>query len=333
MIDLLIGRNREQPVVGSRVCVLLQYGSRNIEQRDIDRDFRLVASGVDPQPAVVTHNHFGLLQSPHVGIGEAREATEDENIFYPLQPFRGHLFRHERPQLVDGQMFAVRLLHRDFESAERIGLHPAVVLGCFENRPKALDHLHMVVVPVLTVYRTQVDVEIVDEFRVDVRQQNILHFVLRSHELGQPATSQQITCVSLVCSLFSDKCLVVFIELVEEHQQPFGLVAARGKNAFQPHGRNRLAAEEELVVLVSDYVPVVVERLVDVLVLGTLAECPALLTEPTVGIDIESGGQMHHFAVDRNPCQNRRFAVGLQLPFLCDEKNRKCAFVIHNRMF
>ena len=201
MIDLLIGRNREQPVVGSRVCVLLQYGSRNIEQRDIDRDFRLVASGVDPQPAVVTHNHFGLLQSPHVGIGEAREATEDENIFYPLQPFRGLVFGNERPQLVD----------RDFESAERIGLHPAVVLGCFENRPKALDHLHMVVVPVLTVYRTQVDVEIVDEFRVDVRQQNILHFVLRSHELGQPETSQQKTGVRLVCSVFSDKCLVGFI--------------------------------------------------------------------------------------------------------------------------
>ena len=230
-------------------------------------------------------------------------------------------------------MFAMRLLHRDFESAERIGLHPAVVFGCFENRPKTLDHLHMVVVPVLTIYRTQVDVEIVDEFRVDVRQQNILHFVLRSHELGQPATSQQITCVGLVCSLFSDKCLVVFIELVEEHQQPFGLVAARGKDAFQPHGRNRLAAKEELVILVSNHVPVVVERLVDVLVFGAFTECPALLTEPTVGIDIESGGQMHHLAVDRNPCQNRRFTVSLQLTFLCDEKNRKCTFVIHNRMF
>ena len=84
VVHLLIGRNREQSVVRGLICILLQYGSRNIEQGNIDRDFRLVATGVDPQPAVVAHNHFRLFQSPHVGVGEARKTTEHEDILYPL---------------------------------------------------------------------------------------------------------------------------------------------------------------------------------------------------------------------------------------------------------
>lgn len=139
VVDLLIGRNREQSVMRGLVGIFFQYGSRNIEQGNIDRDFRLVASGVDPQSAVVAHNHFRLFQSPHVGVGEAREATENEDILYPLQPLRGHLLRHEYLKLVYGQMLAVRLLHRDFESAERIRRNPAVGLRSFENRSEALD--------------------------------------------------------------------------------------------------------------------------------------------------------------------------------------------------
>lgn len=174
---------------------------------------------------------------------------------------------------------------------------------------------------VLTVYRAQVDVEIVDELRVYVREKNILDLVFRRHELGQPAAGKQITGVGLVGGLLADECPVILVELVEEHQQSLGLVAARGEDAFQAHGRNCLTAEEEIVVLVLDHVPVVVEHLVDVLVLGASARCPALLAEPAVGIDVDAGGQMHHLAVYRNPCQNRRFAVGLQFSFLRDEKD------------
>ena len=86
IVDLLVGRNVEEPLLAGDVRVFFEDGHRNIEQGNMYVDAGLVPFGVDPHPCVVALNDVRLREALHVHVRETGIAGKLENIPHLRQP-------------------------------------------------------------------------------------------------------------------------------------------------------------------------------------------------------------------------------------------------------
>ena len=169
----------------------------------------------DPHIAPFVRVNIVVAQFLYVGIGQARKATEHEDIPHDRSFIIGNLHVHDRLQFRFGQETAVAILTRHSKSCERVRCNPAVLKGRIAHQLQFLDRSddasrqH-------TPYRREVHRVLFDKVPFQLSERYIFHLIFVLQECGQIATCTGVIFERTGRTVFADTLFRKFFQVVVE---------------------------------------------------------------------------------------------------------------------